>query len=219
MVRVRFGNPVWSDAARLVAFVCGCSFKSVILIVATPYPQPTAAYKKKTAALRLQSKEQLRDAVDECIEIFRSGDCPEGPYGSIGGWDVSGVTKMAGIFSDASAFDQDLSKWDVSAVTDMGYMFHSASAFNHDLSTWDVSAVTNMRWMFYNAQSFNQNLSKWDVSTVTHMAYMFHRALAFNRELCGVAWVNSKADKEHMFADSTGSISSKVCTTAKPGYG
>ena len=37
--------------------------------------------------------------------------------------------------------------------------------------------------------------------------------------LCGVAWVNSKADKSDMFTDSPGSISSTVCTTARTGYG
>ena len=41
------------------------------------------------------------------------------------------------------AFNKDLSKWDVSAVTDMRNMFSDASAFNQDLSKWDVSAVTN----------------------------------------------------------------------------
>ena len=97
------------------------------------------------------------------------GDCPEGAHGSIGDWDVSGVTKMEEIFYHASAFNQDLSKWDVSAVTDMRYMFYGASAFK--------------------------------------------------RELCGVAWVHSKADKMNMFTDSPGSIASSACTTARPNYG
>ena len=95
------------------------------------------------------------------------GDCSEGPYGSIGDWDVSGVTKMGEMFSDASDFNQGLSKWDVSAVTGMWYMFYGASAFK--------------------------------------------------RELCGVAWVNSKADISDMFIDSPGSISSTVCSAARPG--
>merc|ERR1712037_538367 len=83
---------------------------------------------------------------------------------------------MVKIFSHASTFNQDLAKWDVSSVTDMWLMFSHASAFNQDLSKWDVSAVTTMRHMFYGV-------------------------LAFKRELCGAAWVNSKADKEHMFKD------------------
>ena len=52
------------------------------------------------------------------------------------------------IYIHTSAFNQDLSMWDVSAVTDMGGMFSDASAFNQGLSTWDVSAVTGMGDMF-----------------------------------------------------------------------
>ena len=123
------------------------------------------------------------------------------------------------MFSYASTFNQDLSKWDVSAVTNMRSMFYLASTFNQDLSKWDVSAVTNMESMFSDASSFNQDLSKWDVSAVTGMWRMFRDADSFKRELCGVAWVNSTADKSDMFKDSPGSISSTVCTAAKPGNG
>merc|ERR1712222_258740 len=135
-------------------------------------------------------------------------------------WDVSAVTNMGSMFSGTSSFNQDFSKWDVSGVTHMGSMFQGASAFNQDLSKWDVPAVTYMETymgsMFYGASAFNQDLSNWDVSAVTNMAYMFHRASAFKRELCGVAWVNSKADKTDMFTNSPGLISSTVCTTASP---
>merc|ERR1712032_1040388 len=98
----------------------------------------------------------------------------------------------------------------------MGYMFQRASAFNQDLSKWDVSAVTKMGYMFSGASAFNQDLSKWDVSAVRNMQNMFIRASAFNRELCGDAWVQSKAVKSEMFIGSPGSIPSTVCTTAKP---
>merc|ERR1712032_1210372 len=125
---------------------------------------------------------------------------------------------MRAMFSEASSFNQDLSKWDVSAVKAMWSMFTGASAFNQDLSKWDVSAVTDMGSMFYGAFNFNQDLSKWDVSDVTDMGFMFHRASSFNHELCGVAWVNSKADKENMFTNSPGSIASAVCTTARPAF-
>ena len=109
--------------------------------------------------------------------------------------------------------------WDVSAVTNMGHMFSGASAFNQDLSKWDVSAVTNMMLMFSGASSFNQDLSKWDVSAVTDMRYMFWGANAFNCELCGYAWVNSRANKEHMFTNSSAWISSRACTPSSPSYG
>ena len=216
-----------------------------------------------TQAFKPESKATLQTAVSQCIQMSPIGDCSEGPHGSIRNWDVSGVTDMGDKFSDASDFNQDLSKWDVSAVTDMadmfngasafnqdlskwdvsavtnmgymfygasafnkdlskwdmlavtnvGYMFHGASVFNQDLSTWDVSAVTDMGYMFHGASAFNKDLSRWDVSAVTDMRHMFHGAFAFKRQLCGVAWVNSKADKTDMFKDSSGSIASTVCTT------
>ena len=125
---------------------------------------------------------------------------------------------MGYMFYGASAFDQDLSKWDVSALTYTGYMFSDASAFNQDLSKWDVAGVTDMGFMFSYASTFNQDLSKWDVSAVTNMYWMFAHAPAFNRELCGVAWANSKADKNGMFTGSPGSIASTVCTTTTTGY-
>ena len=127
------------------------------------------------------------------------------------------MTDMSDMFSDASDFNQDLSKWDVSAVTDMADMFNGASAFNQDLSKWDVSAVTDMGYMFRDASLFNQDLSKWDVSAVTDMKCMFHGASAFKCNLCGVSWVNSKAVKTDIFMDSPGSISSTVCTTTAAG--
>ena len=105
----------------------------------------------------------------------------------------------------------------------MGGIFSYASTFNQDLSKWDVSAATNMVYMFSDASAFNQDLSKWDVSAVTDMKFMFDAASAFKQDLCGAAWVNSKADKgsykREMFTGSSGSISSTVCTTTRPGYG
>ena len=165
-----------------------------------------------------ESRAELQVAVKRCTSTSTS-DCSLGPRQPIQDWDVSAVTNMAEMFSGASDFNQDLSKWDVSAVTSMGHMFSHASAFNQDLSNWHVSAVTDMASMFHLAKAFNQDLSQWDVSAVTDMSFMFADALAFNHNLCGDAWVNSKADKENMFVGSKGSISKKVCTTAAPGHG
>ena len=120
---------------------------------------------------------------------------------------------MAYMFSSASSFNNDLSKWDVSKVTGMiGIFSYTYIAFNQDLSKWDVSAVTDMGSMFSSASAFNQDLSKWDVTAVTNMRFMFYGASAFKRELCGVAWVNSKADQTDMFTASPGLIPSTVCT-------
>jgi surface protein len=62
---------------------------------------------------------------------------------------------MAFMFSNAQAFNADISKWDVSKVTNMGSMFKTAKVFNADISKWDVSAVTNMNDMFQDARVFN----------------------------------------------------------------
>ena len=65
--------------------------------------------------------------------------------------------------------------------------------------------------MFTSASSFNGDLSKWDVSKVTNMDYMFADAASFEQNLCGDAWVHSKASKDDLFAGSYGSISQTTC--------
>merc|ERR1719460_936512 len=125
---------------------------------------------------------------------------------------------MSRTFSYADSFSGDLSKWDVSNARDMSGMFRWASSFNSDLSKWDVSSVTNMPGMFRDARSFNGDISKWDVSSVRNMDNMFRGAMVFNRQLCGAAWVHSKATKTVMLAGSSGSISRTVCTTTTSAF-
>merc|ERR1719331_1533084 len=116
------------------------------------------------------------------------------------------------MFQSVTTFNGDISKWDVSRVTDMSGMFFETESFNGDISKWDVSSVTDMNAMFFDAQAFNGDISKWDVSKVTNMDYMFRGAMLFTRNLCGAAWIDSKASQNDMFADSSGSISRSVCT-------
>ena len=97
-------------------------------------------------------------------------------------WDVSSVTEMHSMFHGAASFNGDLSTWDVSSVTDMSEMFFGSS-FNGDLSTWDVSSVTDMSRMFYGASAFNGDISTWDVSSVTDMSEMFNSAAFFDQNL------------------------------------
>ena len=68
-----------------------------------------------------------------------------------------------------------------------------------------------MNGMFGGARSFNCDISRWDVSRVTEMSNMFNGATTFEHELCGIAWINSKAIQLHMFVSSGGSISSTQC--------
>ena len=138
-----------------------------------------------------QSKMELRIAVEACLKLSPKGDCPNGSHGPMGEWDVSGVTDMSGMFSYAASFNADVSKWDVSNVKDMSSMFIGAKSFNCDISKWDVSGVTDMDGMFHGATSFKQNL-------------------------CGAAWVQSKASKRDMFTSTYGSISRKPCAPRRP---
>ncbi|WP_179336343.1 BspA family leucine-rich repeat surface protein, partial [Winogradskyella costae] len=120
----------------------------------------------------------------------------------IGNWDVSNVTRMDAMFLGATAFNEDISNWDVSKVTIMLRMFQIATAFNQDISSWDVSKVTNMSTMFGGATVFNQDISSWDVSKVTTMINMFGEATAFNQDIS--SWDVSKVTTmNNMFANAT----------------
>ena len=120
----------------------------------------------------------------------------------ISAWDVSSVTDMCAMFQGASAFNQSIGAWDVSNVTDMSGMFGSARTFNQDISTWDVSSVTDMSGMFGGTSAFNQDISAWDVSSVTHMSFMFSHASAFNQSIG--AWdVSSVTDMRWMFRSAS----------------
>ncbi|WP_371832636.1 BspA family leucine-rich repeat surface protein [Planktomarina sp.] len=110
------------------------------------------------------------------------------------GWDTSAVTNMFGMFSGASAFNQDISQWQTSNVTDMFYvlwclmpsikiqpmenlqcddmsMFYQA--FNQDISKWVTSKVTDMSGMFYGASAFNQDISNWTSSVTEYVCNVF----------------------------------------------
>lgn len=92
-------------------------------------------------------------------------------------WDVSNVTNMKGMFSNASSFNQPLIAWDVSSVTNMAEMFNVASSFNQDLSGWDVSNVTTMSNMFTNSAFTGQGLSTWSpTSALENMSQTFYGA-------------------------------------------
>ena len=149
-----------------------------------------------------KKREDLKVAVDACLDLSAVGDFSTGPYGPIGEWDVSHVNDTREMFSAMQEFNQDLSKWDVSKVTGMQGMFFKASGFNGDLSTWNVGQVTSMDNMFSGAKSFNQDLSKWNVAQVDGMLWMFYGAIAFNQDLS--KWnVGQVASMEYMFSEAT----------------
>ena len=97
-------------------------------------------------------------------------------------WDVSNVTTMSSMFSNATNFNQFIGNWNTSKVTDMNSMFSGAKTFNQNIGNWDVSSVWDMKYMFWNAINFNQNIGNWKVSKAD-MKYIFTNAKAFNQNL------------------------------------
>jgi len=97
----------------------------------------------------------------------------------IGNWDVSRVTNMQHLFSDASTFNESINDWNVSKVTNMSYMFKNCAEFNQPLFKWDVSNVQYMQHMFAGCYDFNQDISKWKVNKVTDMESMFSLCTSF----------------------------------------
>jgi surface protein len=120
-------------------------------------------------------------------------------------WDVSSVTDMSSMFSDAEAFNQPLNNWNVSKVINMDLMFDNAKAFNQALNNWNVSSVNNMDLMFSRAKVFNQPLNNWDVSSVTSMSYMFWKASAFtDQDLSSWSVDNVVSNKHTKFMTDSG---------------
>ena len=117
---------------------------------------------------------------------------------SINEWDVSNVTFMMSMFSDAPNFNQDIGNWDVSRVTSMDGMFNF-SGFDQDIGNWDTGSVTSMNQMFFDSP-FNQDIGDWDVSGVTDMSGMF-RQTPFNQDI-GEWDISLVTDMSGMFTSS-----------------
>jgi surface protein len=123
--------------------------------------------------------------------------------GSLYSWDVRNVTNMSSMFSYATSFyDVDIDNWNVSNVTDMSYMFRKAVAYNEAIGDWDVSSVRTMRGMFEGATVYNSWLDNWDVSNVTDMSYMFKNAEAFDSNI-GSWDVSKVTNMAHTFNGAT----------------
>lgn len=110
--------------------------------------------------------------------------------------DVSNITSMKRVFSNAQAFNQPIGNWDTSNVTNMSCMFKDAKKFNQPIGNWDTSKVTDMSCMFMGAKVFNQPIGKWDVSNVTNIASIFKEAVAFDQDLS--RWDTSNVENLRM---------------------
>ena len=98
----------------------------------------------------------------------------------ISSWNVSKMTSMYSMFSNASAFNNggvSLDSWDPSSCTNFGFMSAQSTAWNHELPSWGqyvfAEGVTNTN-MLYQTQLWNtanQNGS----STSTQDLLCFHK--------------------------------------------
>ncbi|WP_158837815.1 invasin domain 3-containing protein [Polaribacter sp. L3A8] len=132
---------------------------------------PQVYFNSSASALQVLTIEQWGDiewnsmyrAFKGCINLIsNASDFPN----------LSNVTDLSEMFSNATVFNQDIGSWDVSNITNMDSMFYRASTFNQDIGDWDVSNITNMDSMFLSASSFDQNLGAWDVSNVENMGFL-----------------------------------------------
>merc|ERR1719362_2811855 len=96
------------------------------------------------------------------VSVYQNhGD--DSPYGPIAAWDTSHITDMSLLFYDYyrrkfKTFNGNISNWNVTNVTTMSRMFSQAHFFNATLRDWDVSCVTDMSNMFQNSQTFQGNI-------------------------------------------------------------
>lgn len=68
---------------------------------------------------------------------------------------------------DAKYFDEDISSWDVSNVTNIECMFSNASAFQSDRSSCGVGSVKNMEFMSGVVWLFDKDYIKnWVLSSI-----------------------------------------------------
>ena len=120
----------------------------------------------------------LRD-VDDILTtktfFKRVTDCVQSV--DVGGWDVSSVTNMRGMFAGCMLLDTvDVSCWDVSSVTDMRGMFSNCLNLKFvDVSRWNTANVTDMAGMFGGCSVIRDlDVSRWNTAKVQDMSFMFY---------------------------------------------
>lgn len=86
--------------------------------------------------------------------MFRGADAFNNG-GSALTWGLNMATNMSQMFYDAITFNQDISTWNTYGVSTMAEMFKNATAFNKlTIRKWDVRNTVILTDMFYNATAF-----------------------------------------------------------------
>jgi surface protein len=114
-------------------------------------------------------------------------------------WDTSNITSMFRVFSSATSANPDVSAWNTSQVTWTGGMFDGAASANPDVSLWDTSVINDMSDMFRNTSIADPDVSQWDTSNVTNTGGIFAYAQQANPDISG--WDTSRVTRmSEMFA-------------------
>lgn len=79
-------------------------------------------------------------------------------HASVGGWDMSRVTRMDTMFRSAQDFNADSSRWKTSKGRVGLSMFSDLSAFNVDVSRWVSSAGTRINYEFESANAHQRSI-------------------------------------------------------------
>lgn len=146
---------------------------------------------------------------------FNNGDAGNNGSKPLGwGIKTSNVQNMEALFYGTASFNQDISDWDVSSVTTMANMFTNAVIYNNgDVGNngnkplrWGnrTAQVQEMDALFFGAGDFNQDISDWDLGSVVRMTNMFSGATSFNNGDVGnngskpLAWGTKTAQVQYM---------------------
>ena len=99
-------------------------------------------------------------------------------------WDTSNIIRMKSMFSGAAAAMPVTTRngdiWNTSNVLIMESLFRNATNADPDVKDWDTSAVTNMKRMFNGASGASPDTRFWDTSEVTDMSYMFGSTFGYD---------------------------------------
>lgn len=163
------------------------------------------AFERRTAGGKEPERTVVAKDLDHLRRLVLREIGRNGPKCDLNHIDVSRLTDLSYLFSEATSFDLDgvedpkkrekikrdcairasfdgdISLWDVSNVTDMSGLF-MGSKFNGDIAAWDVSNVKSLVETFMYS-SFNGDISKWDVSNVEYMEWTFDGSLGFGDDI------------------------------------